>query len=266
MDSEEEKIEQARWIVDQAKSAKYTTEISRAANQPFTTETYSCIKCSTEFTEEVPDSKMARLMTPKYCSACIQEFEKIYQEQLRKEKADRHEKIWEDHCPPIYRATNINDSRLSKAFVRASTEWEERGPMGLGFLGSSGKGKTRCLYVALRKAHDAMLTIRSISHNAFTKLVIDAFMAEGQARAEANRQLASLKSVKVLLIDDLGKAPSTDRCDAELEELVEHRGAFKLPILWSANGSGQWLIDKFGADRGEPLVRRLGEFSTIVKE
>jgi hypothetical protein len=66
-------------------------------------------------------------------------------------------------------------------------------------------------------------------------------------------------------MDDLGKPPATDRADAELEELVEVRTSQLLPILWSANGSSAWLIKRMGPDRGEPLVRRLSEFSEIPR-
>ena len=71
--------------------------------------------------------------------------------------------------------------------------------------------------------------------------------------------------MEVLLFDDLGKAPSTEGVDAELFELVEVRTSNALPILWSANGGGRWLIDRLGADRGPALIRRLAEFTEVLK-
>lgn len=71
--------------------------------------------------------------------------------------------------------------------------------------------------------------------------------------------------VDMLLFDDLGKAPSTENVDAELLELIERRTSNGKALLWSANGSGTWLESRFGPDRGEPLVRRLAEFTKVVR-
>jgi DNA replication protein DnaC len=115
----------------------------------------------------------------------------------------------------------------------------------------------------MRKGFNQGLSCQFMSHNQFSKLVMDAF--SGEIKAEPRKRLDFLGKIHLLLIDDLGKAPSTERADAELEELIEVRGANMLPTFWTANGSGEWLIKRFGPDRGDALVRRLAEFSIVVK-
>lgn len=124
------------------------------------------------------------------------------------------------------------------------------------------KGKTRLLFLALKRAHDAGKWVRVVSHNKFSKVVMDAFM--GENRTEGVKTLEALRKTGYLMIDDLGKAPSTERADAEMEELVEYRVSHGLPILWSANAGGGWLEARFGPDRGPALVRRLAQFCECI--
>jgi DNA replication protein DnaC len=96
--------------------------------------------------------------------------------------------------------------------------------------------------------------------------VLDRFSPRPEGVNETARaRLDKLKRVRVLMLDDLGKAASSERADEQLENLIEKRGGECLPILWSANGSSAWLASRFGPDRGMPLVKRLAEFSTVVK-
>lgn len=218
-----------------------------------------CRGCACQF-EAVPFEFFERLYLPKFCKSCCdrQEAEQKAQEEAAR-SAEREAK-WNTICPPLYRNTDLSHPDLSRAALACVSGWNmERG---IGLVGGSGKGKTRLLFIALRRAFDAGNVVRVYTHNKFSKLVMDAFM--GDSRAEAARDLAALRKTDYLMIDDLGKAPSTERADAEMEELVEHRVSHSLPILWSANAGGGWLEARFGPDRGPALVRRLAQFCECV--
>lgn len=230
--------------------------------------TKTCETCAEEFQidDSGCESDVERMVMDmkRHCDPCIRmnEQERVAMEQKLAQK--RAEERWEAFCPPLYRQTDLGHPGLNRKFVEAAEAWI--GPdRGLGFMGSSGGGKTRLLYRCLRRAFDQGLRVEAITHNRFSKLVIGAFYHQGDWTQDCHERLFKLAEVDVLLLDDLGKAPSTERCDAELEELIEIRGTHLRPILWSANGHGQWLTDRFGPDRGAPIVRRLAEFSTVVK-
>jgi DNA replication protein DnaC len=70
--------------------------------------------------------------------------------------------------------------------------------------------------------------------------------------------------VQILLIDDIGKGKMTDRAEMELFDLLETRTSHKLPTIWTANAKGDDLLRMMSEDRGEPIIRRLSEFSEIV--
>ena len=67
------------------------------------------------------------------------------------------------------------------------------------------------------------------------------------------------------MIDDLGKGKMTDRAEAELYDLLEFRSSHKLPIIWTSNSDARGLLSMFSADRGDAIIRRLAEFSNIIK-
>ncbi len=81
---------------------------------------------------------------------------------------------------------------------------------------------------------------------------------------EAHARLERIMKVRALLLDDLGKQKFTERAEMELYNLLEYRTSHKLTTLWTANGSGSDLLAKLSKDRGEPILRRLSEFSEVV--
>ena len=221
-----------------------------------------CKNCGETFTTERLEIFGHKFHYRHMCPPC-NTVKTAYQEQKEaSKKEDELRAAWEKICPPIYRDTDL--SRIDPRCARIALEWDASGSVGVGLLGSTGAGKTRALYHAMQRAHRLGRSCAAISHNAFSRAVGIAFSGDGADRAEARHRLEQLRRAQVVLIDDLGKAPSTERTDAELEDLVEERTANRRPILWTSNGSAGWLAKRLGNDRGEPFVRRLSEFSTIV--
>lgn len=196
------------------------------------------------------------------CPACSEIRLADSTKELASKEAKLREDQWFKVCPPLYRDTDI--MRINQRCAEAALTWDVASTRGMGIVGETGAGKTRALFFALRRAFDSGLRCLSISHNSFSRVVQTAFSGDGLDKANAQEHLKNLHRVPVILLDDLGKPPPTERADAELEELIEVRTSNLLPILWSANGSSAWLIKRMGPDRGEPLVRRLSEFSEVI--
>ncbi len=224
--------------------------------------TKPCIECLADFTYTPMLLEGVEIFSRSRCPKCQLAACDRHEAQQREAAAKETEAAWHAICPPIYRDTD--PARINAQCVGAAVKWEIYETRGLGLLGSTGIGKTRALFMALRRAFTGGQRCRAVSHNAFTRTVQTAFAGEGREREDAKALLDAYQRCAVLLLDDLGKPPPTERADAELEELVEVRTCNLKPILWSANGSAGWLIKRMGTDRGEPLVRRLSEFCEII--
>lgn len=234
-------------------------------------ETKTCRKCSSPFEVEFEAgnafSEMGARMA-RFCLACLPSVTADSEQARIAEEAAEREARWAKICPAEYRDTDLTHDGLAPEFVTAAKEWRPGPRRGLGFISDSGRGKTRLLYVALHTAFSAGLWTHATSHLTFRKVAIDASSAEGDNRYAARAKLDMMARVDVLLFDDIGKPASTECVDSEFEDLIERRTSQRKPILWSSNGAGEWLIRRFGEDRGKPIVRRLAEFSLCpeVKE
>ncbi len=222
-----------------------------------------CSECGKDFKRRVFSVLGKTIGGVGICEECRVKFAAEEEAKANRATQRREDEKWEAVCPLIYRDTDLRDARLASAAVSAVARWSP-GVRGLGLIGTTGRGKTRCLYMALRKAHGAKMTVAALSHTKLSRIAMDAFSGDKDERRGAREILSELHRADVILLDDLGKPPSTERADSELEELVEDRTSEGKPILWTANGSGEWLIKRFGVDRGEPLVRRLAEFSDVT--
>lgn len=225
----------------------------------------TCEQCKTAFQRRVFKNLGFRQQK---CDACIKaiidEEDRLRRIEEQRERDIEREKKWLTICPLIYRDTDLTDTRIDRKIAESVTGWNEKSRRGLGIIGTTGKGKTRGLFTALRRAFDAKGRVAFVSHAKFTRLAIDSFSGDDEDKSAARSALRLFRGCDVLLLDDIGKPPSTERADSELEELIEDRTSQGRAILWTANGSGEWLIKRFGIDRGEPLVRRLAEFSDVT--
>lgn len=68
----------------------------------------------------------------------------------------------------------------------------------------------------------------------------------------------------VLLLDDLWKGSSTPSYFDRLYQLLEHRNAHNLPLLWTANTHPTEIASKIPSDLREPIVGRLLENTYLL--
>lgn len=195
------------------------------------------------------------------CEPCIEriraEEDAHASEQIRLRRQER----WATICPPLYRTTD--QTRIPVPFRNAIASWSYS-PRGVGFIGAAGQGKTRSAYALLRRHHEQGRSCEAVGTTTFATLCLQQFNDNRDARQHASVTLSRIRHVDLLLIDDLGKSKMTERCEVEFFDLLEHRTSHLLPTLWTANARGNELLALMSPDRGEPILRRLAEFSEIV--
>jgi DNA replication protein DnaC len=197
------------------------------------------------------------------CDECdLKRIEKLKQEQAAEEQ-ERRQEAFNTICPPIYRESD--SKRIPAAFLRECEAWEFS-PQGLGFVGPAGTCKTRAAWMLLKRLHFSGVRVFGITATGFAKACADQWHDDPQAKALAEDTLTRCRRTKVLLLDDLGKNKFTERAELELFDLLEHRSSHELPIIWTANAGREPLKQMLSPDRGEPILRRLSEFTKVVRE
>jgi DNA replication protein DnaC len=195
------------------------------------------------------------------CDDCdVKRIEKLQQEQATEEQ-ERRQAAFNAICPPLYRQSD--PERIPAAFLRECEAWQYN-PVGIGLIGPAGCGKTRAAWILLKRLHMSGLRVYGITATGFAKACADQWHDNNQAKAMAEDTLARCRRTKVLLLDDLGKQKMTERSELELFDLLEHRSSHELPIIWTANAAKGDLRKMLSSDRGEPILRRLSEFTNII--
>jgi len=195
------------------------------------------------------------------CTPCILRSQAAEDAEREARLQRQREAEWAAICPPLYRETDL--ARLPEAFRTAIRDWT-CSPRGLGLVGPAGKGKTRAAFALLQRMHGSGLRCAAISATRLGHLSAAQFSDDRDQRARAISQMKSFHAAALLLIDDLGKCKMTERCEVDFFDLLEHRTSHQLPTLWTANARGDQLLALLSADRGEPILRRLAEFSHVV--
>ena len=222
-----------------------------------TTGSKNCHKCGAEF--QIPEW-MPKLIADAsgICEPCshrdaIADGQKL----VEKSKLCR-EQTWRRICPPDYLDTV--PSKLPFPMKLNSVIAWKYGPKGLLLHSPTGAGKSRCAWMLLKREWEAGRTVKSL--NASAGLTY----AEKYSRSpdEVGLWIDRLCQTDLLLLDDVFKSKLTDSFESALFTIVMHRTEHKLPIIVTTNDNGDSLLQRFSPDRGEPFVRRIKEFCTLI--
>lgn len=221
----------------------------------------TCWRCDKKFQSTVEEFASF----PSECPSCLKMIEErnLKGAQLRSGQKLSVDDYIAAITPCIFQKTNF--LKLPHDQFQAVMRWEV-GPRGLLLVGESGKCKTRCLWALahqlIRKNHQVeFLSELEFSHQVAKRGHIGTLWAWVEKLAE----------VEVLILDDLGKAPRTDRFVSELFYVIDKRVNEERPILISTQLDGSAVASQ--ADRGvhvgghtaSALVRRLRECCEVIK-
>lgn len=218
------------------------------------TGTMNCHRCEKPFETEFLSSAFGAFPMRCYCDRC---FDVAMDEWHRREKDVRVAQRMRHWAENIGDASfdDTDPQLLPKPQVYERVMGWKYGPRGLIIHGTSGRGKTRCLYALLERlfVHDEV-DVRVIRVTTFART-----MSNGGRESEV--MLNQLIRVPVLALDDLGKEAATDRWESALVELLDARSMAKRPVLVTTNYVGERLVTRFrDPQTGEAVVRRLREF------
>lgn len=193
----------------------------------------------------------AHVGSDKFCTVCKHCFSKgLVERYLRM-------------CPPAFLKTDANLlPDVAKKYLPDVMGWEY-GAKGLLLWGhTSGTGKTRCMWLLVKR----LMTMHSIPVVYFDCLgfghQMERLYREG---GDVSALRDSAVFAPVLWLDDIGKAPVTERASAELYWVIDKRVHDDLPILATTNETGDTLAGRMKPTHGDYAARRLREFSHQIQ-
>jgi DNA replication protein DnaC len=189
--------------------------------------------------------------------------EGIAQQIEEQRRAEAIKNAWERIRPPIYRDTDAK--RLTPTMRKYAETWTSEDGRGLAFVGATGKCKTRVCYMILARYHYDGHGVLAITAAKLAELVQNKFSNDNEIRGASIEKLKNIERIPLLLRDDVGQEKITERTGSEFFSLIEQRTSWKRATLWTSNLDAGTFKQALGAERGQPTIRRLREFSDIVK-
>ena len=196
------------------------------------------------------------------CDECEQKAIKQQEEDAAQSRRNRLKTAFEAICPPLYRESDLK--RIYGPFSAIAQNWQY-GSTGILLEGPAGSGKTRAAWHIIRRMVAKGYSCYGLTSTQFAKFAADQWHSNSEDKTLALEAMERCRSTAILLIDDLGKQKMTERGETELYDVLEHRTNNLKPTLVTTNATGQQLAKMLSEDRCQPIVRRIKDFSTIVK-
>lgn len=224
-------------------------------------ETTPCKQCGKPFEFE-PIAGLPFSLKPTTCNAC--------DEQNRQGAAHEQQRAalayWRQICPDTYRDTDPNHQDMPPAAKQAKILNWKFGPRGLVIHGPTRHGKTRCVWMLLKRI---ILEGRSVGAVTATQFANYVALYGAISSEHLDDWRNAICNADVLFIDDLGKWKLTERVESELWHVIEERTSRKRPIIITTNATGETLKQqaadaKTTPDRVDPILERIREFCESV--
>jgi hypothetical protein len=235
-----------------------TQMVSAQANPSPSAKPENCRVCGQPLPDQEPLILFGRTfkIRPTVCARCEEDF-----------KEPSEPTRWERICPDEYQRTDVNRLKDELGHRGYDTTWLEPalawqyGPRGLLVAGPTGAGKSRIMWMLLRRLIDR-------EQRSFAWLNAVRFRSGLQAAARdgaTDSFVLRLAGVQVFYWDDLGQTHLTGAASEMLLHIVEERTAGRRPILATTQYSAEQLEVQFErAEMGQAIRRRLNEFCSVL--
>ncbi len=247
-------IESANTLRDSDERIVNEQSLTCACGQSFTPPTVQFEKRTYRIRTECPACYERRQ------TALAQEREE-QAEMLRQREKVKHERAWETICPPLYRQFRHEEFPESQRENLAKILSWQYGPRGLIVHGDTDLGKTRAMFLLLRRLHDERRKIIAFNCVSFGHKCGVLF---GRTNGDGEKWIGEVSTADVVFFDDIEKTRFTDRVESELFGVIETRIANLLPVFITTNFVGQDFKKVMTENRALPFIRRIKQFCTEI--
>ena len=209
-----------------------------------------CLQCGAPV-EYDPEFQLGNKDTGVVCADCVRR-----QDWERRDLAriSALHDAWQRICPPRYRNTVV-ESLPYPGRSQEALSWEFGQGMGLNLWGFPDTGKTRTLYVVLRRFHMAGKQVKVFAPGDFSSQLA----SRDFSRSAWVRGLCSLDFVA---FDDMDKLNLTREQELVFFGLLDKRMSHNLPCVFTHNSNAADLEYHFR--NGRAMVRRIRQFTKSI--
>jgi len=202
------------------------------------------------------------LWTTGNCIPCSEIVTKRFQDEESRGSAEKRKENFRSMCPEMYQ--DFNRKLLPRADLYDDVISWNLGKRGLLLIGDSRMGKTRCAWQLMKRIY----CIEGYLFEAVTELQFSHKVSEFGRSEGLKEWIDRLCRVKVLFIDDLGKAVMTERTAAELFYVFEERMSNNRPIVATMQidpvNYAQKISNRSGKEMAEAILNRLKDHCEVV--
>lgn len=194
------------------------------------------------------------------CDSCdAEEVLKNKREREAYEKAAICRRLLEAFGPNIY---ETDPYRLSPRLQEIAANYTF-GEKGVGFVGITNLGKTRCLFTIIKRLALEGKSFAFLTGPRLAQALKDTRSDDVRERYDARQTLEDARESTLLLLDDIAQEKASGEVLTAFWDLLDTRRAKKLPLFWTSNVPVAQFKGRFEDSKAGSVITRLKDISTI---
>lgn len=221
---------------------------------------YTCDECGKTY---IALTLKGILWTTGRCIPCSEVHVEKMKDEENRGSAQKRKENFKAMCPEMYH--DFERRLLPRADLYDDVLAWPLGKRGLLMIGDSRMGKTRCAWQLMKRIY----CIEGYLFESITELQFSHKVAEFGKSESFKEWIDRLCKIKVLFIDDLGKAVMTERTAAELFYVFEERMSNNRPIIATMQidpiNYAQKISSRSGKEMADAILNRLKAHCEVVQ-
>lgn len=137
------------------------------------------------------------------------------------------------------------------------------GEKGVGFVGITNLGKTRCLFTIVKKLALEGKSFAFLTGPQLAQALKDTRSDDARERHNARETLEDARESTLLVLDDIAQEKASGEVLTAFWDLLDTRRSKKLPLFWTSNVPVAQFKGRFEEAKADSVITRLKDISTI---
>jgi DNA replication protein DnaC len=225
-----------------------------------TTRTQDCSSCGNPFEVDVFTINDKERTFTNDCDPCNEAWASQQKEKLKEQERSNIERLLKATFGPSLYETD--PTRLSPRLQDIANNYTF-GEKGVGFVGVSNLGKTRCLFTIVKKLALEGRSFIFLTGPELAQALKDTRSDDARERHDARQTLEDARYATLLVLDDIAQEKASGEVLTAFWDLLNARRNQKLPLFWTSNVPAAQFKGRFEESKAESVITRLKDISTV---